>query len=393
MNDNKIKTIAFYLPQFHAIPENDIWWGQGFTEWTNTRKAVPLFDNHYQPRVPHKEKYYNLLDEGILEWQIKIAKEYGIYGFCYYHYWFKNGKKLLEKPIENMLNNSVNFPYCLCWANESWTKNWDGGNREIIVEQDYGSKADWEDHFQYLLNYFKDKRYITIDGSPLLIIYKPEQIPKLNEMLDYITYRIIQEGLPGIVYAYQYPQWYFMANYDDSRFKYIIDFEPVFTEAYLSKIDNIHNIKKKQKFIRFAKKIIGDRLIDFIRAMKINITPNQVKKSVLRIKNFDETWKSILSRPVIDYKLIPGAFVGWDNTPRNENGIVYIGGNPQKMKNNYIELIKKTKEEYKKNMIFINAWNEWAEGAYLEPDNEYGYKYLEAIRDALLEEGEYISMQ
>lgn len=150
------KIIALYLPQFHTIPENDKWWGNGFTEWTNTRKAKPLFKGHYQPKTPLNENYYDLSDVTVMEKQAELAKKYGVYGFCYYHYWFKNGKKLLEKPIENMLSDKkVKIPFCLCWANENWSRNWNGGNREILMEQDYGNKKDWDKHFEYLLNFLK----------------------------------------------------------------------------------------------------------------------------------------------------------------------------------------------------------------------------------------------
>ncbi|MCD7820315.1 MAG: glycoside hydrolase family 99-like domain-containing protein, partial [Lachnospiraceae bacterium] len=177
MDGNGVKIIPFYLPQFHTIPENDKWWGKGFTEWTNVRKAVPLFEGHQQPKLPLGDHFYNLLDDETKIWQAELAKQYGIFGFCYYHYWFKNGKRLLEKPAEQMLKNKdIDLPFCFCWANENWSRNWDGGNHEIIMAQEYGGKREWEMHFQYLLPFFRDKRYITMNGKPLFIIYKPEQI-------------------------------------------------------------------------------------------------------------------------------------------------------------------------------------------------------------------------
>ena len=193
-SNDDTKIIAFYLPQYHAIPENDQWWGKGFTEWTNVKKAKPLFEGHDQPRIPLNHNYYNLLDDNTKIWQANLAKKYGVYGFCYYHYWFKGGKKLLEKPAEQMLSNkSIDLPFCFCWANENWTRNWDGGNREIMVEQDYGNKDDWECHFQYLLQFFKDKRYITVDGKPLFIIYKPDLIIDIYEMVKYFRQSIVEE--------------------------------------------------------------------------------------------------------------------------------------------------------------------------------------------------------
>lgn len=179
-----MKIIAFYLPQFHEIPENNEWWGEGFTEWVNVKKAKPLFEGHNQPRVPLDDKYYDLLDDEVKIWQAKIAKENGIYGFCYYHYWF-NGRKVLERPMEQMLrNNEVDIPFCVCWANEPWTKAWIGRN-EIILPQFYGEKKEWKEHFDYLLPFFQDKRYIKENGKPLMVIYRAEVITNLNEMLDY----------------------------------------------------------------------------------------------------------------------------------------------------------------------------------------------------------------
>lgn len=171
------KVVAFYLPQYHPIPENDKAYGKNFTEWVNVKKALPLFENHNQPRIPLENNYYSLLDENTMIEQSKLAKSYGIYGFCYYHYWFKNGKKLLEKPLEMMLNTKeIDIPFMLCWANENWTKHWDGGNNEIIVEQDYGDYDDLINHIDYLCRFFRDKRYIKIDDKPVLVIYKPEII-------------------------------------------------------------------------------------------------------------------------------------------------------------------------------------------------------------------------
>ena len=186
-----VKIIPFYLPQFHEIPENNKWWGEGFTEWTNVRKAKPLFEGHRQPKIPLDNNYYNLMDDNVKIWQAKIAKEHGIFGFCYYHYWFKNGRKLLEKPAEQMLQNQeIDIPFCFCWANENWSKNWDGGNREVIMEQHYGGKQDWEMHFQYLLPFFRDKRYITVHGKPIFVIYKPEQIIDLYPPFSHANFYI-----------------------------------------------------------------------------------------------------------------------------------------------------------------------------------------------------------
>lgn len=210
LSNNKIKTIAFYLPQYHAIPENDKFWGKGFTEWVNTKKATPLFEGHYQPKVPLNENYYNLLDDDVKIWQANLAKKYGVFGFCYYHYWFKDGKKLLEKPLEQMLQNKdVDIPFCMSWANENWSKRWDGGNQEIIAEQDYGTEDDWKKHLLYMVQFFKDERYITLNGDPVFLIYKPEEIPDLHRMVTYWQSEIKKFGFNRICLMIQNSGWYF----------------------------------------------------------------------------------------------------------------------------------------------------------------------------------------
>lgn len=369
----KIKIIAFYLPQFHTFPENDEWWGKGFTEWTNTKKAKPLFKGQNQPRIPLNENYYNLLDDDVKKYQAKLAKENGIYGFCYYHYWFKDGKKLMEKPLEQMLNNKeIDIPFCLSWANEPWTRRWDGNENEIIMPQEYGGKKEWKQHFEYLYNFFIDGRYIKIGGNPIFIIYKPELIPNINEMLDYWDMLAKQRGINKIEFIYQYPKFHYMKNKDDSKFSYGIQFEPLFSNGdlntvSLNKIDEI-------KFLLRNKSIL---------ARKIR---NKIYKNKPKIYSYDDTWTRILETEDTSNKMILGAFVDWDNTARREkNGTCYIGANPQKFKSYMKKLIEKERKEYHKNIIFINAWNEWAEGAYLEPDEKYGYEYLESIKEVTKE--------
>ncbi|HFR3551845.1 TPA: glycoside hydrolase family 99-like domain-containing protein, partial [Streptococcus suis] len=199
-----MKTIAFYLPQFHSIPENDEWWGKGFTEWTNMKAAKPLFEGHNQPRIPLNNNYYNLLDEKTMEWQVELAKKHGLYGFCFYHYWF-NGHMLLEKPMEIMRQSEkINFPYTICWANEPWTNAWKSdGNEKTLIAQHYGREKEWKQHFEYLLQFFKDKNYIVENNKPLLLIYRPEIIECLNEMLDYWNKLAIEAGFSGIDFGYQ----------------------------------------------------------------------------------------------------------------------------------------------------------------------------------------------
>lgn len=219
-----MKIIAFYLPQFHNIPENDEWWGDGFTEWVNVKKAKPLYEGHVQPKEPLDDNYYNLTDDDVKVWQSKLAKKYGVYGFCYYHYWF-NGKLLLEKPMEQMLANpEIDTPFCICWANEAWTKAWVNSTK-MLIPQKYGEKKEWKEHFDYMLKFFKDDRYIKCDGKPLLVIYKPELIECGNEMIDYFQELAKEAGFPGLTLAYQHGNMdFYSEKKDDSRYDLDIEF-------------------------------------------------------------------------------------------------------------------------------------------------------------------------
>ena len=383
-----MKIIAFYLPQFHDIPENDEWWGKGFTEWVNVKKAKPLFDGHIQPRVPLNHNYYNLLDDEVKIWQAKIAKENGVYGFCYYHYWF-NGKKVLEKPMEQMLaNKKIDMPFCICWANEPWTKAW-VNKSEVILPQFYGGKKEWKEHFDYLCPFFKDERYIQAKGKPLVVIYRAEVITNLNEMLDYWNDLAVAEGLNGLTYAYQDMTFDMISDKDDSRFDYNIEFQPSYAWVDMHSKSKLKSSKMwshlrsaKRKMCTFFEKKKGFDLERYFRNNKNN--------SQVEIAEFDDVWNAVLARMPDSEKNIPGAFVGWDNTPRKENrGRVYINDSPEKLEKYLEQQIIRARDIYNKDMIFMYAWNEWAEGGYLEPDERYGYGNLHAIKKALEKTNEF----
>jgi len=360
-----MKLIAFYLPQYHRTPENDKWWGEGFTEWTNVRKAKPLFSGHYQPREPLGDNYYYILDPKVQKWQVETAKKYGIYGFCYYHFWFK-GKQLLEKPLNQILKlGKPDFPFCLSWANESWTLAWYGKKNVLIMKQDYGNKDDWEIHFKYLLKVFTDKRYITVDGKPMFIIYRSYSIPDCDKMLEYWNERAIESGLKGIYFVET------LSGIQRKSFcknsKALVEFEPGYT-FYSSDTPRQYTIKRK--FRRLLKKMF----------------PN--KNYFLEMVDYDYFWSLILKRKnnICDKQIFPGGFIDWDNSPRRGNmGTIFKGASPVKFEKYLIRQIKRVKELYDSEFIFLNAWNEWGEGAYLEPDKKYGYGYLEAVRNALKE--------
>ena len=321
-----------------------------------------------------ENNYYSLLDENTMIEQSKLAKSYGIYGFCYYHYWFKNGKKLLEKPLEMMLNTKeIDIPFMLCWANENWTKHWDGGNNEIIVEQDYGDYDDLINHIDYLCRFFRDKRYIKIDDKPVLVIYKPEIIPNLKKIVDIIKKRVIENGLPGIVLISQYPDYYF-SNRNNDYFDYHIQFQPKFIQDY--------EVEEKNLIRRKIKHFMLSHNMNQIYQVLLKKYQSKKKKALIH-RDYCEDWKKIIDFQVTDEKLMAGAFVDWDNTPRNKNGLVYDNANPQLFERFFSSLVKKVNEEYSTEFIFINAWNEWAEGAYLEADEKNQYGYLEAIKRVL----------
>lgn len=381
-----MKVIALYLPQFHDIPENDQWWGKGFTEWVNVKKATPLFEGHFQPHVPLNNNYYNLLEDDVKIWQAKLAKEYGVYGFCYYHYWF-NGKMLLEKPMEQMLNNKhIDLPFCICWANEPWTRAW-VGETETLIAQQYGKEKEWQEHFNYLLPFFKDERYIKEDGKPLFVIYRPNVIGVLKEMLEFWDELAKKNGFSGMKYAFQTISMDLTNDPQKSLFDYDIEFQPTYAyqDLYAKKYSTIRKLKNTCSI--FFEKHFGVNPFRFI-SKKLNISATGMGE--LSVVDYDSAWRKILEKPVEDETRIPGAFVEWDNTSRHgKRGRVYHGANPEKFEKYMTALIRKTREEYKKDYIFINAWNEWAEGAHLEPDERNGYGYLNALKNALISEGEF----
>lgn len=347
---NKPKIIAFYLPQYHAIPENDKWWGDGFTEWTNTKKAKPLFKGHQQPKTPLNENYYCLLDKETQEWQAKLAQDNGIYGFCYYHYWF-NGKMLLEKPMELMLeNNNITLPFCISWANEPWARTWDGKDKEVLMPQTYGGEKEWENHFNYLLKFFKDKRYIKIDNKPVFLIYRTSSIPNCEKMIEFWNNMCIDNGFEGI-YLIETMNSFQNKSYV-SNSSAVVEFEPMLTIRHYLPI----YIQAK----RFIKK----------------------KLSILDKLDYEYVWNRVINKN-IDYgkKRFLGAFVSWDNTARKgRKGLVLTNFNNKIFREKLIKQLDRSKRN-KDDFIFINAWNEWAEGTYLEPDDFYRNDKLNIIKN------------
>lgn len=375
-----MKIIAFYLPQFHEIPENNAWWGEGFTEWVSVKGAKPLFEGHAQPRVPMGKHYYNLLDVSTLRWQARLAKEHGIFGFAFYHYWF-DGHMLLEKPVDLFLKNKdIDISYCISWANEDWTNTWVDRKRKTLISQTYGKRSDWEDHYTYLRQHFSDSRYIRIDGKPLMILYRPELIPCLNQMLDCWSSLARRDGFPGLTFAYQHAYWGLEKHKNDSRFRYQIEYQPAYS---------FMEPDYKRSLLRKAKKKLNllteKRLHWVIHFGELFCT----RKGPERL-SYDSVWHSILARKPESEKNVPGAFVDWDNTPRyGRAGTVVTGVTPEKFYGYLKKQILRARSVYHKDLLFLFAWNEWGEGGYLEPDERYGDGFLRAVMQALLDTGEF----
>lgn len=360
-----MRVVAFYLPQFHPIPENDRWWGDGFTEWTNTRRAQPLFPGHYQPREPEGGRYYTLLDPGVRQWQADLARSFGIDAFCYYHYWF-NGRRLLERPFEEVLHSGLpDFPFCLSWANEPWSRTWTGHRRSILVSQEYGDESDWQRHFDYLNTAFQDRRYLRVDGKPIFLIYRPSDIPRCADMIALWRRAAREAGLEGLhlLHVLNTFEPHVRAGFDG-----VIELEPMYTIS--------HRMPALWRTRRY--------LVGLLRS--ISRPFGGLRGRFIDRVAYDRVWENILARGAQDGGRIPtyvGAFVDWDNTPRRgRDGTVFVGSSPEKFGAYFRREIARARLVTRTDLVFINAWNEWAEGAYLEPDARFGSAYLQALRES-----------
>lgn len=365
--NKQIKLIAFYLPQFHAIPENDRWWGKGFTEWTNVKRGKPYYRGHYQPREPLADNYYNLDDDRVLKDHIQLAKKAGLYGFCFYHYYF-TGRKLLEKPIERFLQDkSMDFPFCLAWANQSFCRTWYGKEQqgEMLLRQTYGGLKEWEEHFMYLFPFFTDERYIKIDGKPIYLIYLPSDFKKINSMIRCWKSLAAEKGLSGIYFIFMDTAYQTSACKGMDAY---VEFEPLRT---------LRDLSMREQKVRKIKKTV----LSYIGLTKWGMA----NKFLLdRQYDYDRIYSMIGNRKrTPDAKTFLGAFPGWDNTARKDlSGFIVEGSTPAKFEKYLKQQIIRSKE-FGNDYLFINAWNEWSEGAYLEADKRYGYSYLRALKRAL----------
>ncbi|GHU72236.1 hypothetical protein FACS189450_09660 [Spirochaetia bacterium] len=384
----KPRIIAFYLPQYHPVPENDEWWGKGFTEWTNVAKAKPLFRGHYQPHIPADLGFYDLRLPVIREQQADMARDAGIEGFCYWHYWFGNGKQLLEKPFQEILNTGTpDFPFCLGWANETWsTKSWHNKSvlikDKILIEQIY-SEEDYVKHFNYILPAFKDDRYITIDGKPLFVIFKPLGIPDSNKFIECWKKLAQENGLKGI---------HFVGVVDNLSFRKINETK--------FKIERPNNITKPSNYYL----PLLNKGFDAVNSRGYFRAELYLKGWFYRIIRIGlrRVFKISFLLPIDKYKqrdinkylyvdedkwenIYPTIIPNWDRTPRSgRQATVYTESTPDVFKEQIIkclDLIKNKKDEHK--IIFLQSWNEWGEGNYVEPDLKYGNGFLKVLKDCI----------
>lgn len=368
MKNKKSKIIAHYLPQFHTIPENDKWWGSNFTEWVNVKKSKPLFNGHSQPNLPLDNNFYDLSKIENIRFQSELAEKYNIYGFCFYHYWF-NGKLLLEKPIELFIkDNNIKSKFCFSWANEKWTRAWDGLNSEVLIDQNYGSELDWERHFNHLLPYFNDQRYIRIKNKPLFIIYRSMDIDDLQNLKELWNSLALKNGFEGVHLVCTLNG--FERDNRDEIFDSYMYFEPLNSLK--------HGLSKRSKLSFLVKSYLNNNILD---KKWPSFLPKY--KFIFNTVSYKEIWNNILSQPLNKNgkEIFPGGFVQWDNTPRKKNRSTIINYNDETEFKEYFEKLYQKALENNSEFVFVNAWNEWAEGAYMEPDSKNGFKTLEIIRD------------
>lgn len=371
-----MKVIAHYFPQLHAIPENDRWWGQGFTDWVNVKRSHAQFPGHRQPRVPQGGDYYDQGTVEVVRRQAEQARAFGVDCFAHYHYWF-DGTHLLQKPTDILLENKdIDIGFCLIWANETWSRRWDGQDHHILIAQRHPPTVEsWARHFDVLIKYWLDERALRIDDKPVFMVYRATKIEEIGGMFDYFQTRATREyGLSGLhfvnVVQSTYPPADYLRHFDASM---------LFQPFAATTSGNFHPKHVNREWwlptVHRAAGVLPRKLRE----------ESRLRLGRPRLFDYDAIWEEIIAAkhpgpsPVYE-----GAYVDWDNTPRYRNrATLYAGASPDKFGRYMRRLLDKVgARPENEQLIFINAWNEWAESAYLEPDEEYGLAYLEALSAA-----------
>jgi lipopolysaccharide biosynthesis protein len=353
-----LPAVAFYLPQYHPIPENDEWWGPGFTEWRNVVRARPLFPGHYQPHIPGDLGFYDLRLYDTRKAQTELARAYGISGFCYYHYWF-NGRRLLERPFGEVLaSGEPDFPFCLCWANEKWTRAWDGSSGHILIDQKYSADDDRR-HMRWLATAFEDERYIRVNGKPLFLVYRARHLP--DPLGTAVTWREEATQL-GVGEIYLATVEAFAEDHADPRsigFDASVEFQP----------DAVNFPLRLGFSPRSAWRFRGS-----LRPLAKNA-----------VYDYKQVIERSLAKPTPEYRRFPCVTPAWDNSPRRATGgaRIFHGSTPELYERWLTDVASVEAAQPEPRFVFINAWNEWAEGNHLEPDLRFGRRYLEATARAL----------
>ena len=366
--DLNVRPIALYLPQFHPIPENDTWWGRGFTEWTNTAKAKPLFRGHDQPHVPADLGFYDLRVPETRQAQAVMAREFGIEAFCYYHYWFA-GRRVLERPFAEVLESGKpDFPFCLCWANQSWTGIWHGAPGKTLIEQTYPGPVDHQAHFAALLPAFRDHRYVRVDDKPVFVIYRPMEIPNLAGAMAIWRTAAAKAGLAG----------FYLVGVESDEHRNWIPAEYGFDAVIRSRLParkgwptwNRPLEKVAHKLKQWQSRLNGE-------------TPSTVYGPTVHA--YRDMLDIIVGDPTEGIESYPCIVPNWDNTPRSGvNGLVLHGSTPALFREQVRKAVKVTTAlPAERRFVFLKSWNEWAEGNHLEPDLRFGLQYLQVIRDEL----------
>jgi hypothetical protein len=381
------RMIAFYLPQFHPIPENDLFWGKGFTEWTNVAKARPLFRGHHQPRVPADLGFYDLRLPEARAAQAEMARSAGIEGFCYWHYWFA-GKRLLERPFNEVVRlKEPDFPFCLGWANQTWTGTWHGAPNRVLMEQTYPGRADYENHFYTLLEAFQDPRHIRVRGKPVFVVFNPTELPRPSEFMEFWQSLAERNGLPGIHFIAHVGSRIQPYDYRALGFDGAIASD-TFAVSLLSSWQRAITLRQARSGTKSHDESSLSALLALPRAL--GFTAQKVRRRLLskpQVFEYSEAMLHFLTNVTREPHCYPCVLPNWDHSPRTGNrAIILHNSTPGLFRQHLREALRLVDHKpLEDRLVFVKSWNEWAEGNYLEPDVEFGHQYLDVVRDEVMQ--------